>query len=220
MLRLAPQLKQETIELVSVRDARSAVAVCRARRVDLLVAQHPLGDMAIDELLDGVRGPGSRSSSVYALIITRQVSDESLAALAGARSRFINSSEFDVIISVMAREVLGVARRVDSRLMVEMGLRLTDGEVSRFCQVINLSESGMLLRTADRPELGTTVGLTFSLPEAGQPIVTTARVVRHTGAHEVEGVALYFLGLEGRARQRIRSYVASRQPLAGGAVSW
>lgn len=171
--------------------------------------------MPIDELLGGIRDRGGRSSHAYALIITQAASEASLRQLGDRRSRFINASDFDVIVSVVASEVLGVAPRVPSRLMVELVLRMAGARVSRFCQVANISESGVLVRTTDPPPCGEKAVLVLSLPEAPQPIRVEARVVRHTESHEADGVALRFVDMSRFARTQIRAYVASRLAACG-----
>lgn len=210
LLRLAPQLRQAEIEVVTARDAHSALEICAARRVELVVIRHPVDGITIDELMTRLRRTGSRSRLSYVLVLTESASDEVLRKLAGRNSRFVNSSDFGVILSVVARQVLGVARRVGSRLMVQIELWMSGTHVSHFCQVINISETGMLVRTGDRPELHEVVEVTFTLPDMPQPIHTSARVARHTDPREPEGVALEFIDLDRATRGLIRAHIGAQ----------
>jgi CheY-like chemotaxis protein len=210
LLRLAPALQAHAIELVEAADPRQALDLATGRRFDLLVVRHPLDGIAIDEFLTLLRRPGCRSHRVFALVLTEGASDKALDHLQGARSRFVNATEFDVILSVIAQNGLGVAPRVDGNLMVRLGLTLFGQQATRFCQVRNISESGMLVRIAERPPIGEIVSLTFSLPQSSRPLELEAQVVRHTGVREIEGVALRFVRLDRATRGYLRDYVGSR----------
>ena len=207
ILRLAPQLLKETIELVKAPNAVAALKLVARRRFDLVVIRHPVVGMPIDELLSRLRRPGNRSSRAYVLVLAEPAAKEGLKELAGPQTRLADSSDFDVILSVVARQILGVARRADTRLMVRIGLWIAGAEVSHFCQIANLSESGMFVRTGDRPPLDETVEVSFSLPDAPHPIHSKASVVRHAGSREVGGMALRFVKLGRSARASIRRHV-------------
>ena len=209
ILRLAPQLGDDGVQMIVAPDAHAALGVCRDRRIDLLVLRHPVAGMTVDDLVGEIRLPGCPSRQAFILVLTQAASNRTLRQLEGPRTHFTNRSEFSDIVAVLAREALGVARRVPSRFMVELIMRLDSGRVSRFCQVANLSESGMLVQTTEGPARGERVSVTFTLPDAQQPIRAEARVVRRTGAHEIEGVALRFVEMDRRAQQRLRAYVAA-----------
>jgi hypothetical protein len=209
LLRLAPALRAHEIELVEADAPEAALELAAGRRFDLLVVRHPLDGLAIDEFLTRLRRPGCRSHRVFALVLTDSVADRSLVHLQGARSRFVNATDFDVILSVIAQNGLGVAPRVSGSLMVRLGLHLFGEDLTRFCQVRNLSESGMLVRIAERPPVGETVEATFSLPQMSRPLQVRAQVVRHTGVREIEGVALRFVGVDRATLGHLRDYVRS-----------
>lgn len=210
LLRLAPALHAHEIELVEAAAPRAALELAAGRRFDLLVIRHPLAGITVDGFLGALREPSCRSHRVFALVLTDGASDRSLARLQGARSRFVNATDFDVILSVIAQNGLGVAPRVEGGLMVRLGLKLYGEEVIRFCQVRNISESGMLVRIAERPPVGEKVDATFSLPQTSRPLRLQAQVVRHTGVREIEGVALRFVGLDRATRGLLRGYVESK----------
>ena len=216
ILRLAPQLRQETIELVQARNVVAALKLVAGRRFDLVVVRHPVVGMPIDEMLTRLRRTDSRSSQAYVLVLAESASREGLKELPDRQTRVTDSSDFDVILAVVARRILGVARRAETGLMVRIGLWVEGAEVSHFCQIANLSESGMLVRTGDRPPVDEIVEVSFSLPDAPQPIHSKASVVRHASRREVDGVALRFVDLARDARARIRSHVESSPEFCAG----
>ncbi len=210
MLRLAPALDREEVQLVEVNDPFEALATCAGQRFDLLVVRHPIGGVSVDRFLNRLRRPGGRSHRAYALILTEGVLDRSLEKLQGTRSRFVNTTDFDTILAVISQNGLGVAPRIEARVTVRLGLQLSGEKMTRFCQVRNLSESGMLVRIAERPEIGSRVEMLLNLPNVRSPIELRGLVVRHTGRREVEGIALRFVDLDRETRGHLRRYIATQ----------
>ncbi len=207
MLRLAPALEREEVQLIEASDPRDALVTCGGQRFDLVVIRHPIDGISVDQFLTRLRRPGGRSHRAYALILTEGVLDRSLEQLQGSRSRFVNTTDFDTILAVIAQNGLGVARRVEARVTVRLGLQLAGEEMTRFCQVRNLSESGMLIRIAERPEVGSRVELLLNLPSVPRPLELHGQVVRHTNQREVEGIALRFVDLDRETRGHLRRYI-------------
>lgn len=210
MLHLAPQLEGARVVLESVEDPAGALAACRERRFALVIVRHPLAGTSVDDFFAALRGPGMRSSRAFVLVLTEMTSSEALKELSGPRCRFANLTDFGRILSVVSREVLDVAPRASSRLMVELGLRIEGRTLSRFCQALNLSASGMLVKSNDLVPCGEQVEVVFSLPDGTPPIRSQAVVARHTEDHEPRGFALAFRGLEAAARSRIEDFVQQR----------
>ena len=207
ILQMAPQLQQRSVELVVSDDAGSALQFAARRSFELLLVRHPIMGLSVDEFLASLRSPDSESRRSFVLVLTEQASDEVLTGMTGRRLRFANSTDVDAVGAVVAEEVLGVAPRLDHRLMVEIGMPMPGGRLSRFCQVADLSESGMLVRVAERPDEGEVVDVIWRLPEVPRPIRARATVVRHTEEHEVKGVGLSFVDLDVSTRGYIRSFV-------------
>ena len=211
LLCLAPGLDRDGIELVEGASAEAALEQCARRRFELLVIRHPVEGMSVDQFLARLRDPAGRSHRAFALIVTETIIGRSLEALHGERSRFVNTTDFDQILSIIAHRILGVAPRVEARVMVRLGLRLAGKTMTRFCQVSNLSESGMLVRIAERPEIGDSVDLLLNLPSVPRPLNLRGEVVRHSGPREIEGIALRFVGLDRETRGHLRSYVRAQR---------
>lgn len=207
VLETVPELARKAVEIVTCDHPEAALEMASDRRFDLLIVRHPITGLAVDEFLSRFRTGASRSRESYVLVLTEPTSDDSLQELAGRRLRFANHTDVNTLISVVAGEILGVAPRIDQRLMVEIGLQMAGGRLSRFCQVVNLSDSGMLVRLAERPAEGELLEVVWRLPDLPRPIRVSARVVRHTSEAEVKGVGLAFVDLDDSTRGLIGSFV-------------
>lgn len=215
MEHLAPQLKTGSVYMESISDARAALEACGERPFSLVILRHPVTDMPIDEFLERLRAPEMRSARAFVLVLTDMASKEALGELSGPRSRFANLTDFASILATVAKEAIGVAPRASSRLMVELGIRVDGGSRSRFYQLVNLSATGMLVKSNDRIAVGEEVEVAFSLPDGTPPIRCRARVARHTDDNrESKGFALAFEGLDTSATARIEQFVRSQGELA------
>jgi hypothetical protein len=110
-------------------------------------------------------------------------------------------------------ELIGVAMRAKARLGVELAARLDQGSIQLFCQTVNVSEAGMLIRTGRALPLKTQVKLTLSLPDDSEPIEAIGEVLRHTvpGVDPVKGIAIRFLEFADGGRARLADFVAEQQ---------
>lgn len=214
MEHLAPQLKAGSVYLESTSDAREALDACGERPFSLVIVRHPVADMPIDTFLERLRGPEMRSARAFVLVLTDMASKEALGELSGPRLRFANLTDFASILATVAKEAVGVAPRASSRLMVELGIRVDGGSRSRFCQLVNLSATGILVKSRDHLAVGDEVEVAFSLPDGTPPIRCRGRVARHTEGQEPKGFALAFQALDPSARARIERFVHSQGELS------
>ena len=85
--------------------------------------------------------------------------------------------------------------------------------------VVNIGARGVLLETARQLELGTKVGLSFSLPGDPAPVAVVGQVVRLAGEEDgLARVGVEFLVYRGDARERIAAFVdAEPKPERPGA---
>lgn len=196
---LVPALRRHAVEVASTSKGSVALAACQQRRYDLIVVREPVSDLGFEEFLVGIRGSGSASEHSFVQVVTSPGRVEDLEGLVGRQIGVCSVTDFGDLIGAISRIVLGVAPRVALRMMVELTLRLEGGRLSRFCQVENVSESGLLIRTAELIPVGQSVDVTLSVPGSGQALQMSGRIVRHTGPHEPTGFALELVDFKGAA---------------------
>jgi CheY-like chemotaxis protein len=129
---------------------------------------------------------------------------ELLAAGANAILRLPPHSEWEDRLP----RLLEVPARREARLAVQIELEARERiSVDRATgTAINLSVRGMLLECDFALELGDVLDVFFRLPDAQQPILGCARVMRRAGPRRF---GLEFFGLEGDGEERVRRFVAS-----------
>lgn len=209
--QIQPLVSRSNVEITRVNSGQHGLSLAISTSYDLIVVQHPLPDLEFSEFFRAVRAPESACDQSPMLILTREDRLESVADfLDGDRAQACCIDAAPEQIQMALTELIGVAMRAKARLGVELAARLEQGSIQLFCQTVNVSEAGMLLRTRRPLPLKTQVQLSLSLPDEPEPIVANGEVLRHTvrGIDGVEGIAIRFLQFEDDGRQRLADFVA------------
>ncbi len=202
---LAPYLRELPHRVEWAKDGRTAGLLIRKLRFQYLIVGYPLADVAIRDFLAELRRPESASSTARLLLVTteellpeiREIEDEGL--ITGAVS--IDSSDSDLAEALA--EFMKTAARVSVRLSARVVLEGGSGQPIRG-ETVNLSESGVLVRSAISPDPGSRV--TFELrPRRGEPIRGLAAVVRRPDleCEQISGMGLRFVDFESDGRERL-----------------
>ncbi len=212
--QIQPLVSRSNVEITRVHSGQHALTLSADSLYDLILVQYPLPDIEFSEFVKSIRGPMSVCVRSPMLILTR---DDRLDAVAdfldGDLAQACCIDEAPEQIQMALTELIGVAMRAKARLGVELAARLEQGSIQLFCQTVNVSEAGMLIRTGRFLPLKTRVQLTLSLPEDSEPIEATGEVLRHTvpGFDPVEGLAIRFLEFSDGGRVRLADFVAEHQ---------
>ena len=208
LAKIETLLRRRTLEVNHVSSGAGALVLAGNLRFELVIAEHPLPDLRLEELLAAMRALDSVSAHCNFLALSRGGAaalelpagpDENIRSLAA-------EAEAGVIHDAIS-ELLGVAARRSARLLVEVQVHLGDEPSRLLYQSQNLSQSGILLRGGRRLKAGSRVRFELALP-TGEPIAGRALVVRQTTRQEpVAGTALRFLDLSDDEGARIRSFV-------------
>lgn len=205
--RLVPALRTGAFEVGVAHSGPGALAVCRRQRFDLLLIREPVRELSLEELLEELRASGGLSSRAFVQVLTDEYRIEELAGHTGDRLGVCHWADFPRLLSAVSREVLGVAPRVSKGLMVEVSTQVAGGTVSRFCQVENVSESGILIKTQELISVGESVVVALSLPGAPQLVRVSGEVVRHTEGAETRGFAVSFDAFAGLSLRWLCGYL-------------
>lgn len=211
---IRPLLSRGDVELSRVTDGHHALTMAVGSRYDLLVVPHPMPDLDFAEFFRRVRAPESACCRAPMLILTPDDRLEVVAEhLEGdlARACFIGDAPEQ--IQQALTDLIGVALRAKARLAVELSARLENESLQLFCQTVNVSEGGILIRSRRALPIGTQVQLTLSLPGESESIKAVGEVLRHTvpGVDPVQGLAIRFLELEGDGHTRLAEFVAKHE---------
>ena len=101
------------------------------------------------------------------------------------------------------------ARRLHARVMVNIAVELGSGKILRIAQTVNVSRSGLLIRTRERFPAGSTLHVKMELPGNRDPIEARAEVVRVTDpeVEDVHGIGARFVWFRGGDEQRFDEFV-------------
>jgi len=178
-------------------DATEALTRLRTQEYALIILAYPLPHLLLRFFLQQLRHPASasRKGSVMVLAIPELLSGALRFVGNGANAvlpRWASRSQLVLTIS----KLLEVPPRYPPSPGLEVRIQKPDGSAISALGVVNLSVSGVLLRSAEQPMLGSTVRTVLSHPGLPHPLELPARVVRHTKPEResVEGFALNFDG--------------------------
>lgn len=199
---------RESIALHHARSGAAALVLAGNSLYDLLVLEEPLPDLPVDSLLSALQSFEWASAGAPALIMAADKNVEEITRrLDGHPVRVLPKSAQKEEIQQAISELLGVAVRSGSRMMVNVEVKIDSNTSLKCFQSDNISESGMLLRGANSIPIGTAVDLEFFLPDEPEPVRGRAMVVRHSGDGEALGVGLRFVELGRSEILRLRRFV-------------
>lgn len=216
--KLRPFLSRDTLDISTATNGKGSLVLLRNLSFSLIVAEHPLPDMSLEDLLRELRGAKSRCVDTPILVLTR---DDPGALAASIDDPLLTvrtlQTGADELLMLTANR-LGVAARQASRMLVQIKVELGAAQILRACQSVNISETGLLLRSERPLPLETEVDLRFSLPYSSRSIQTRGRVVRYTnrGAEGFVGLAVQFDDIGDEDREAIVAFIADRAASSTG----
>ena len=208
--RIEALLNRSYFEVDKVPRGESGRVLCGAIAFDLLLVRYPLPDIDVSDLLAAVRSPGSPCSRSQVLLLADQARLFQAERLIGQGADGALAAErTGEFLSEYAARLLQVAPRVASRVMVRLQARISDGERQDLCQTVDLSLSGMFVRTDDSYPLGTTMSFQLQLPGERDPVAGSAEVVRQAagGQGKLEGIGLRWVEFRSGSEARLSAFL-------------
>ena len=187
----------------------AAVVAVIETKYDVVVATYPLGDRPFRLFVHAVRSTTSRSQRAGLVVLTTPDQKSDAAAFIGKGvNRVIAVDEGEDLHDIIA-EVIDISPRASARLMVQLQMPVGDRDYRLRTFSENISESGMLLGTPNRFEVGQVFDFEFTVPGGEGVVAGTAEVVRHTDDQlpEASGVGIRFLDLHGRSHDVLSSFL-------------
>jgi len=210
--RFAPVLRRGTVRVDWVATPEEGVTLATEQKFDVVILDAEPADRSLEEVVRHLRGAGSpsRGAAIIVLAEPDQV-DAARALKAKGVNRVMLISDPPQMICDQMAGLLEVAPRVPLRL--PMNLQTTLGNRGReiFCQTVNLSTTGMLVRTQARPQLGTPVVFRLYLSERLGAVMGRGEIIRHATRVRggIDGVGVRFKGFAGDGADRLQKYLNS-----------
>ena len=207
---LAPVLRRGAVQVDWVATPEAGVDVAGEHRYDVILMDAVPCDWPLEKVVRSFRDPSSPSRGAAILVLAEPDQVDVARAL---RSRGVNrvmlvTDPPEIICDQMAN-LIKVAPRVQVRLATNVEAALGKSGQELFCQTVNLSSTGMLIRTQHRPPLGTPVVFKIRLSDAAGTIFGRGEIVRHAtmGRGGVDGVAIRFVGFDKDGAQQLQRYM-------------
>lgn len=216
---LAPVLRRDAVQVDWVATPEAGVALAAKHHYDVIILDAEPADWSLSKVVAALRNgiSPSRSAAIMVLAEPDQV-DAARALKARGVNRVMLISDPPQMICEQMSGLLEVAPRV--ALRVPMNLQTALGNRGReiFCQTVNLSASGMLVRTQARPQLGSPVVFQLRLSESLGTVIGRGEMVRHASRFKggFDGVGVRFKGFAEDGAARLQTFLeelASRTPV-------
>ncbi len=208
--RLAPVIRRDAVKVDWVATPEAGVNMASEHRYDVILMDAEPCDWPLEKVVRSFRDASSPSRTAAILVLAEPDQVDVARAL---RSRGVNrvmlvTDPPEIICDQMAN-LLEVAPRVQVRLATNVEAALGDKGRELFCQTVNLSSTGMLIRTRHRPPLGTPVVFKINLAEDYGELCGRGELVRHTatGRGEIDGVAIRFVSFASDGAERLQDYL-------------
>jgi uncharacterized protein (TIGR02266 family) len=208
--RVLPVLEKHSVDIHRKQAGEAALnAVQNLSVVDLVFVSYPLPDMGFGDFVMAVTGIVSPSRPPQIVVLVSKADVAGVAGHVGHGVQVLPADLPDKLLERVAAKFLRKAPRPATRIMVKMVVKLGVGKVLRMAQSVNISASGMLIRTHEHYPLGSEVALEFALPGARDPVHAEAQVVRHAipDREGVKGMGLKFTGLAPEHKTRLERYL-------------
>lgn len=211
--KIDPLLNRSLFTVDRVPRGESGLALASHATFDLIAVRHPLPDMALGHFIQTVHEPGSPCGAAQILVLTDDARlAEVKGLLPGGGNRVLSINEPSKLLQEVASRLLGVAPRIDTRVMIRLEVRAAEGKTQVMCQSENFSENGMLLRSDTLYPVGTRAGFEFTVPGDRLPIQGEAEVMRHSApdVEKVQGMGCKFTSLKGDGRKRLLNFLGRK----------
>lgn len=175
--RLSPLLNEAGFEIHRAVDAVSVLDQLWSTNCGLVIANHPIAGLRLEDLLLTVRDRSSPSRHTGLVLIVEDQEYEPARLLIGhGVNRVVARGQVPRLLLHAVGDLMDQAPRVAVRAVVEVESRLTRS----LARTRDLSVSGMLLQGVVELDIGSEFDFELQLPGRGAAIVGSARVVRHT----------------------------------------
>lgn len=207
---LVPVLRRRAFDVKWVATAEAGVKLAREELFDVIVSSAEPEEMTLELIVRSYRASASLSRNAVIMVLAKPDRvDEARQLKDRGVNRVMLVSDPPQIIGDQMASLLEVAPRSSVRL--PMNLQASVGNKGRelFCQTINLSASGMLVRTTHKPQLGSMVVFQIHIPNQMDPITGRGEMVRHADKHQggFDGVGVRFASFADDGAIRLKKYV-------------
>lgn len=208
--RLSPLLTEAGFEIHRAVDAVSVLDQLWSTECGLVIANHPIAGLRLEDLLVTLRDRSSPSRHTGLVLIVGEREYEPARLLIGhGVNRVVARHAMPRSLLHAVGDLMDQAPRIPLRAVVEMKARQESRAARELTRTRDLSLSGMLLQGGVDLDVGSEFGFELHLPGEGAAIVGLARVVRRTDEERenVVGIGANFADFVADGRDSLEDYL-------------
>jgi Tfp pilus assembly protein PilZ len=209
--RLAPVLDRQELNVVRVATPETSIELASAETFDLIIFGADPEELTLEEVVGMIRDPSSASCKASILVLAEPGRVDVARALIGwGVNRIMFLADPPELIGRQAAKLLDIAPRADVRFSTRLRASLADGSEAVLGTAVNLSASGVLVKTDTPFQLGEEVVISITVSDQGELISAKGRVVRCAIPERggVKGVGIHFQSFAGGAKDLIEAVLA------------
>jgi uncharacterized protein (TIGR02266 family) len=211
--KLLPILSKHSVLIHRVPEGAKVVqTVAKLPLVDMVLIAYPLPDMKFSDFMAAITQAVAPARPPQVLVIISKEQAQDVAGYVKQGVQVLPAHLPPEQLEKVTSRFLRKAPRPATRIMVRMEVSLGVGMVLRMAQGVNVSTSGILIRTNEDFPLGSAISLEFTLPGEQGAIQAEATVVRHSDPDRegIKGMGLKFVEIAPEHRARLADYVQKR----------
>lgn len=205
---LAPVLDRQKLEVVKVAAPEMSIELARSESFDLVIFDADVREGSLGQVVDEIRDGMSASRNCSLLVLARPGSVDAARELIGRGvNRVMLLDDPPEVIGQQVADLLHIAPRVNLRFSTQLQTSVADSGVEVLGEVVNLSNTGMLVETDTLFEPGEQVVLTINLGGAHGSVTAKGEVVRqaHSERGGIDGIGIRFVSFAGDGREKIEA---------------
>ncbi len=209
--KLAFFLARESIEVYRADSPEAALSLCDESRCHAAILGWPLPDARLEKVVTDLRGARDGEPGRVVVVLAEPEAMAEAAAVAGDGVFVLPGDRSALRLEESLAGLLAASARRAVRMLVKLSVEVDDSRLHRACQTVNLSASGMALRTREHLEPGSRISFSFFLPDDKNRIEGQAEIVRQVDpeVEGFEGLGVRFLAFRADSRERLEEFLAA-----------
>jgi DNA-binding response OmpR family regulator len=196
---------RSTVEVRTAGAGGEALALHRAEKADILVADLDLPDGPAEQLCDTIRQDEALRRVALLVLCGTDEAERRRAADCRANAHIVRPSNLGALGDEITR-LLSIPKRAMYRVLAHLTVAEQEEGYSFFCTSENVSANGILVETEEPLRLGQTLDCSFFLP-GRQRVATQGKVVRAACSDKGRQFGIRFVGIPERDAQVLGNFV-------------
>ncbi len=178
----------------------------------IIVGMQPSGK-GLDQFFKSMRTRGSACHHTGVVLIAPEATQDLAGGFIGhGANKLVSDREVSSKLQDIISQLLGVAPRIPVTTNARIKIYVKGKPIQSFCQTMNLSATGVLVRGFDHYPQGAKIDFEINLPTDTTPIRGSGLISRRTErrTERVEGLGIKFTAFHGTDQRRLADFLASQ----------